>query len=77
MKGEESQENLTHLQATAKSGFPSPLMSPMLSEDCGDLLDRIYLVFENVGGRIWFDAFSALASHLLNLYISLVILNKL
>jgi hypothetical protein len=28
----------------------------MLSEDCGDLLDRIYLVFENVGGRIWFDA---------------------
>ena len=28
----------------------------MLSEDCGDLLDRIYLVFEDVGGRIWFDA---------------------
>jgi hypothetical protein len=26
-------------------------------EDCGDLLDRIYLVFEDVGGRIWFDAF--------------------
>ncbi|WP_193972228.1 hypothetical protein [Microcoleus sp. LEGE 07076] len=25
-------------------------------EDCGDLLDRIYLVFEDVGSRIWFDA---------------------
>ena len=28
----------------------------MLSEDCGDLLDRIYFIFEDVGGPIWFDA---------------------
>jgi hypothetical protein len=25
-------------------------------EDCGDLLDRIDLTFEDVGGCIWFDA---------------------
>jgi len=25
-------------------------------EDCGDLLDRIYLIFEDIGSRIWFDA---------------------
>jgi len=27
----------------------------MLSEDCGDLLDRIRLAFQDVGGSAWLD----------------------